>query len=597
MIIGIDLGTSTSEVSIIRNGKPELIRDVRGSNRGILPSVVGINSAGRIVVGDDMVAQLVLKPDMAVQEVKRQMGKSVEISVGGEKYSPPEIAAFILRHLKDEAERYVGEPVREAVVTVPAYFTDRQRRATEDAAEMAGLKVCRLINEPTAAALAYGIERPHAEEIVAVYDLGGGTLDVTILELSEGILDVMASVGNSRLGGKDFDERLMSYVATECRRQTGFELLSTPRGRQRLKSECKRAKERLSSDVETTITLDNLGVGPDNQPIDFEITVTRAKFESLIEPLVTSTTAQIREALAVKNISPPQVKTVLMIGGSTRIPLVQKTVSNFFGGRPLRADVNPDEAVSLGAAVMAGIVEDTVGSDAAVITDVSPFTLGIAVMRDVNGQDIPGFFDPLIIKQSTVPRSAKKMYATSRDWQESVHVEVYQGDADRCDENEFVGDFHHPMERAPKGSSVEIEFSYNLNGLVTIVARDPRTGKETTHEVSPDRLRQPRTARKAAATKLDARWKHGSAAPTVAQPEAKPASEPNTAANADWTRSPLYKRVEALITFAKKQQADEKIRKQIDAHLASMKQAIEKGDVGKLEKAESALTDLLFEIG
>lgn len=356
MIIGIDLGTSTSAVSVLRNGKPHLIREVRGAARGILPSVIGVNSKGALIVGEDIVSQLVLKPELAVQEVKRKMGTGEKLRLGAEEYTPQELSSFILRHLKEEAERYIGEPVADAIITVPAYFNDVQRRATQDAGELAGLNVRRLINEPTAAALAYGIDRPGVDEYVAVYDFGGGTLDVTILELSEGVLDVLASTGNTRLGGKDLDERLMSYVATECRRSTGLEILASPRGRQRLKAECRKAKEALSTSDAATIALDNLGISRDGSPIDFETEIRRETFEGLIRDLIDSTTEQLNEALDAKGLTPEQIKTVLLVGGSTRIPLVRDFVSKFFGGRTFPVHVSPDEAVSLGAAVLAGIL-------------------------------------------------------------------------------------------------------------------------------------------------------------------------------------------------------------------------------------------------
>lgn len=614
MIVGIDLGTSTSEIAILRNGKPHMIRELRGSSRGVLPSVVGINSRGAVVVGEDMVSQLVLKPDFAVQEVKRKMGSGDKLRLGAEEYTPQEIAAFILRHLKEEAERYLGEPVTEAVITVPAYFTDVQRRATEDAGELAGLTVRRLINEPTAAALAYGIERPGAEEYVAVYDLGGGTLDVTILELSEGVLDILASTGNSKLGGKDFDERLMSFVATECRRATGVELLAAPRARQRLKAECKKTKEALSSSESVVVRMDNLGLAPDGSALDFELEITRQKFDELTRDLIESTREQLDEALSVKGLGADQVATVLLVGGSTRIPAVRQFVSDYFGGRALPAHVSPDEAVSLGAAVLAGIVDSQLDTETVVITDVSPFTLGVAVVEGEGDERVADVFDPLIIKQSTVPRTAKKTYRTSYDWQDAVRVRVFQGDGRMCAENEPVGEFMHPMKPAPAGAEVEIEISYDLNGAATVVACDVRTGKKTRCEMQPSRLRMSDDGRRDAKARIDRQWRAGArppatqagrpspgrASPSVPGAGAVGASAPGSTSTSDanWQSSPLYSRVAALMTFAEKQAASlgDRPRQQVTALLAGMRAALHANDEQALSQQEQQLTNLLFEL-
>lgn len=602
MIVGIDLGTSTSEVAILKNGKPFVLRELRGSSRGILPSVVGVNSKGRVVVGEDIVAQLVLKPDLTVQEVKRKMGSGETIRLGAQEYTPQELSAFVLRHLKDEAERYLGEPVTDAVITVPAYFTDAQRRATEDAGELAGLNVRRLINEPTAAALAYGIERPGVEEHVLVYDLGGGTLDVTVLELSEGVLDVLASTGNTKLGGKDFDERLMAHVATACRRQTGVELLASPRSRQRLKAECKKVKEALSSSESAFLVLDNLGVDSDGEPIDFELEVTRAAYESLIADLVSSTREQLDEALAAKGLTVDKIATVLLVGGSTRTPLVRRFVSEYFGGRVMSTEVSPDEAVSLGAAVLAGIMDASIDSTTLVITDVSPHTLGVAVTVEVNGREVDDVFDPLIEKQATIPRTAKKKYLTARDWQEAVYVRVFQGDALMCADNEPVIDFKHPMSPAPAGAELEIEFAYDLNGMVGITVRDSQTGLETKKEIRPSRLRMSESEKRAARQKLDEQWRAGAERTVATQPPVvtRAVSAPTkVVGTSDGLQPfPLYERVAALIAYAEKRvlSVDADPANRIREGLDRLKAAIRSNDEESLGHAEQQLTDLLFDL-
>lgn len=600
MIIGIDLGTSTSEVSYLRDGKPELIRDIVGSHRGILPSVVGLNPRGSISVGGDAIG-LLSKPGMAVQEIKREMGKSTRVSLGAEQYSPQEVSSFLLRHLREEASRYLGEQITDAVITVPAYFTDAQRQATEDAGRLAGLNVRRLINEPTAAALAYGIERPGVEEKILVYDLGGGTLDVTVLELSEGYLDVFASTGNTRLGGKDFDEALMKHIALECRRATGVDLMASDRGRLRLKPEARRAKESLSSVDHVTVVFDNIGLRPDGTPIDFDLEITRDQFSQLILPLVHSTREQLDEALGAKGLQTRDIATILMIGGSTRIPAVRDFVSEYFGGRALKAEVSPDEAVSLGAAVLAGILDRQLDTSKMVITDVCPFTLGVAVRREVgDGEYRAGFFDPLIEKQSTIPRTAKKSYSTAVDWQDAVHVQVFQGEADRCEDNEPITDFHHPMEPAPAGAEVEIALSYDLNGQVVIVARDPRTGKETKVEVRVGNGRLSAEERQVSQARVDAKWNASAASQSPPREEVPPKPAPSaTPSDEAWKTAPLYQHVAALMAHAARHLNGypAPVRAKVAGLLGDMQGALARNDGKTLDRLERQLTDVLFELG
>ncbi len=597
MIVGIDLGTSTSEVAILRNGKPMLIREVRGAPHGILPSVIGIETSGELCVGQLAEGLLIPKPDRAVAEVKRKMGTEERITLGSEEFTPQEISARILRHLKDEAEKYLGEPVREAVITVPAYFNDRQRRATQDAAEIAGLKLRRLINEPTAAALAYGIERPGVEEKVLVYDLGGGTLDVTVLELSEGYLDVMASTGNSRLGGKDFDERLMRLLHQECLRATGIDLVSTPRLRQRLKAEAKKAKEALSSADSVRIVLDNIGMGPDGDPIDYERTVTRAEFEALIRALVESTRAQMTEALEAKAVRPQEIDTVLMIGGSTRIPLVRQFVSDFFGGRTLRTEVSPDEAVALGAAVLSGIEARVIDPEDLVITDVSPHTFGVEVVTEIDGRMVPGVFSPIVQKNTTIPCTKAEHYRTMIDLQQQIHVRVYQGDAFLCEQNVMVGEFPHRIPNpGPAGQEIEIEMSYNLNGTIDVAARDPRTGKETRVMMAPDGITMSEGERARAKQRLE---RHATAQGPAATAAPAPApSGPDAAPAIDWRSSPFYGRVAALIDHTEKRlsAAAGQGRVPVERLLNELKAALAGRDEARVDQKEKELLDLLFEM-
>ena len=604
MIVGIDLGTSTSEVSVHRNGKPVLIREVRHSTAGILPSVVGIDRRGCVCVGAPAASLLIPKPEFAVEEVKRLMGTEERVTIGGEEYRPQEISAFILRHLKEEAERFLGEPVTDAVITVPAFWKDAARQATEDAGELAGLRVRRIINEPTAAALAYGVERPGVEEKILVYDLGGGTLDVTVLELSEGILDVMASVGNPHLGGKEFDERLMRHLADGCRRQTGIDLTADARYRTKLKDAARRAKEALSSSDVTTVLLENLALTADGASVDFEHDLTRSTFEGLIRDLVESTREQIDAALAAKGVERSAIDTILMVGGSTRIPLVRQVVSHHFGGKALRTDISPDEAVSLGAAVLAGVLA---GDSEVIITDVSPFTLGVAtVEEDEDGRLTPGVFDPLIEKQSTIPRTVRRSYSTTVDWQESVHVRVFQGDARMCRDNTPVGDFRHRITPAPAGASIEVSITYNLNGRAIVTARDPRSGHETTAEMAAVPERMSGEQREAGRRRLESRWAQtgaGAATPTLAQPPEASAAPLSTTSRApaealDWRARPLYEPIAPLATHAERRlpTLPDEARDRVRDLLRALREAVLAGDTARVAAAERRLTDVLFDL-
>ncbi len=602
MIVGIDLGTSRSEVACLRHGKPVIIPEVPGSTHGILPSVVAIDTDGQVRVGEAAEALLIPKPDRAVQEIKRLMGSEQRVRLGAEEFTPQEISAMILRHLKEAAEAYLGERVSEVVVTVPAYFNDRQRRATHDAAGIAGLTVRRLIAEPTAAALAYGLERPGVEEKIVVYDLGGGTLDVTVLELSEGVIDVLASSGNSQLGGKNFDERIQELLRRECVAQTGLDPFASDervklRNQQKFKAAAKQAKEQLSSALSTQVSIENVGQTAQGEPIDFVRALTRAELEPLIADLVESTRAQLDEALAHKNVRPDDVDTVLLVGGSTRIPAVRKFVSDYFGGRALRSEVNPDEAVALGAAVLSGIESRALGTDQMVVQDVLPFTLGIATVAErLKGLEYD-VFSPIIKKNSTIPRTGVESYRTMSDFQERIHVRVYQGDRARCTENEFVGEFYHDdLTPAPAGLEVEVEMSYNLDGIVEVVAREPRSNpvRETRCEMRPNRATLTSADRERAKARVEQLW-GGAAGPRVAAMGAAPAAAADAPA---WAASPLLPKVAPLLRHAEKSlsklEGTSKVK--VEHVVDEVKAALAANDAAALAKAEQALIDALFEL-
>ena len=593
MIVGIDLGTSTSEIAFLKHGRPVLIREVGGARHGILPSVVAMGSGGEIVVGEPAEKLLVPRPQAAVQEAKRLMGNAERVMLEGEAYTPQEISAHILRHLKEEAEKYLGETITEAVITVPAYFNELERHATRDAGEIAGLRVRRIINEPTAAALAYGIQRPGVEEKVLVYDLGGGTLDVTVLELSEGILDVLASTGDNRLGGKDFDERLMAFLREECLRACDVDLYGNARLKERLRAAARAAKETLSSADGTRVVIDYVGMRPGGEAVDFEYDLTRARFEALIRDLVEGTRRQLDEALGAKGVRPEEVDTVLLVGGSTRIPLVRAFVAEYFDGKAPRTEVDPVEAVALGAAVLTGIEDRTLGTDDVMITDVAPHTFGVATLGQVDGAWIGDVFDPIIRKNLTIPRTERSSYSTVHDYQQSVHVRVYQGDSRLCKDNLLVGDFvFEPLTPAPAGQEIEIEMSYNLDGNIETVAREARTGREVRHQMAATPLRLS-DADKARARARMSRPGGGMSAP---RPDAGPAGA-QPAAEA-WRASPLYERVKPLLAHTEKRLdgLPAGVRPRAVGLMDQLKAALAAGDAEGVRRGEETLTNLLFEL-
>ncbi|MEW6623617.1 MAG: Hsp70 family protein [Bacillota bacterium] len=475
-IVGIDLGTSTSEIAFLKEGKPFVISNHLGEY--ITPSVVGISDDGRIIVGKEARDQLLLKPDDTVIEVKRLMGSGQVVSMGGKEYTPEQISSFILSYLVDCARKYLDEDIDRAVITVPAYFSDTQRRATVEAGKMAGLKVERIINEPTAAALDYGLEHMKECQHILIYDLGGGTLDVTVLEMFEGVLDVKASSGNNQLGGKDFDQRLMDYLLNRFTAQYNVDVSEDKRALMRLKEGVEKCKIALSQQKEYHLLIPFFA-NVEGNPVSLEETVNRETFEGLIKDLIDSTAKQINTALFDARISASDIDLILLVGGSTRIPYVQSFIEKTLGKSP-RSLVDPDLAVVRGAAVQAGILGNQLTAEKdIIITDVCPYTLGTSILDYVGGFPVTDAYDVIIPRNVTIPVVKEKIYGTVADNQTQVEINVYQGEFKKASHNNFLGKFLlKGIPPAPAfQEKISISFSYDVNGILNVEGKVVSSGK------------------------------------------------------------------------------------------------------------------------
>ena len=463
-IIGIDLGTTNSCVAVFEGGEPVVITNAEGSRT--TPSVVAFKGGERMV-GQIAKRQAVTNPDKTVMSIKRDMGTDKKVEIDGKKYTPQEISAMILQKLKADAESYLGTPVTEAVITVPAYFTDAQRQATKDAGKIAGLEVKRIINEPTAAALAYGMDKEEEQKIM-VFDLGGGTFDVSILEIGDGVIEVLATAGNNRLGGDDFDERIMNYMADTFKADTGIDLRLDKMALQRLKEAAEKAKIELSGVTSTNINLPFIAVDASG-PKHFDMTLTRAKFDELTADLVQKTMGPTKQALSDAGLTPSQISKVLLVGGSSRIPAVQEAVKNFIGKEPFKG-INPDECVAIGAAVQGGVINQDVKG--VVLLDVTPLSLGI--------ETLGGVFNKIIERNTTIPVKKSQIYSTAADSQTSVEIHVLQGEREMAAGNTTLGRFIlDGIPAAPRGvPQIEVTFDIDANGIVNVTAQDKGTGKE-----------------------------------------------------------------------------------------------------------------------
>ncbi len=488
-IIGIDLGTTNSVVAIMEGDQPKVLINSAGSR--LTPSVVAFTDKGEVLVGQVAKHQQITNPKNTIFSIKRFMGRRhsevaqeekmvpyeitggasdyVKVKVRGKEYTPEQISAYILQDLKKTAEDYLGEKVTEAVITVPAYFNDAQRKATKDAGEIAGLKVMRVLPEPTAAALAYGLDKKKNEKIT-VFDLGGGTFDVSVLDVGDGVFEVLSINGNTHLGGDDFDEELINYVTEEFRKQQGIDLRNDPMALQRLKEACEKAKIELSNVMETTINLPFI-TADQAGPKHLQMTITRSKFEQLITPLVEKTRQPVIDALKDAKLDPGQIDEVVLVGGSTRVPMVQRLVKDLFKGKEPNKTVNPDEVVAIGAAIQGAIATGDVKD--ILVLDATPLSLGV--------ETLGGVMTALIPRNTTIPTSKKEIFSTAADNQQAVTINVLQGEREFARDNRLLGTFNlEGIPPAPRGvPQIEVTFNVDVNGILTVHAKDLGTGKES----------------------------------------------------------------------------------------------------------------------
>lgn len=563
-IIGIDLGTSTTEAAVIQNGKPLMIFNLE--NEIITPSVVGIDDDGKFVVGEKARAQYLLSPENTAIEVKRKIGTNEKIPLGKETYTPVELSAKLLEYVKSYVSEYLKTEITRAVISVPAYFDDLQRQATVEAGTKAGLEVMRILNEPTAAALSYGLEHMEEESHILVYDLGGGTFDVTLLEMFDGVLEVKASSGDNQLGGKDFDEKIMDWLIGQFRSKHGIDLSQDKFAMVKLKEEAERCKKTLSTSAACQILIPMIAE-KSGEPLALDETITVEAFEEMTKELINRTHPPIDVVLADSGVLPEDIDRVILVGGSTRMPLVAKDIEDYLHMEPAQA-VNPDYAVAEGAAIQAGIIEGSIHQDdSIIITDVNPYTLGIRVVDDFSMDRMA----VVIPRNVTIPVTRSETYFTSTDYQTVAHIEVYQGESTTASRNHFLGDFeiHGIPAKKAKAERINVEFSYNLNGMLNVKATIPSTGADASIEIN------------------------------MMQEQDSVAEQPDVSA---WKEAPHAKQFRTIIRRAERMLKDPKIQEDplvaedLDAAIYDLKEAILSDELELAKVCESDLMYLLDEL-
>ena len=566
-VIGIDLGTTNSCVAVIENGEPTVITSSEGART--TPSIVGFAKNGERLVGQVAKRQAVTNHDRTVVSIKRDMGSNKKVKIDSKEYSAPEISAMVLQKMKADAEAFTGETITQAVITVPAYFSDSQRQATKDAGKIAGLEVLRIINEPTAAALAYGLDKDKDQKIM-VYDLGGGTFDVSILDIGDGVFEVLATAGNNKLGGDDFDQRIMDFLVSEFKKDQGIDLSSDSMAMQRLKEAAEKAKIELSSTATASINLPFITADATG-PKHLDITLSRAKFEELVSDLVEATVGPVNQAMKDSGMSFDKLDKILLVGGSTRIPLVQETVKRLTGKEPYKG-INPDECVAIGAAIQAGVLTGDVKG--LVLLDVTPLSLGI--------ETFGGVFTKLIERNTTIPTKKSQIFSTAADGQTSVEVHVLQGEREIAAYNKTLGRFSLTgIPPAPRGvPQIEVSFDIDANGIVHVTAKDMTTNNEQKIAITASSNLSEEEIEKAVKE-----------AEAHAAEDKKKKEEVEVRNNAD---SMVYNTEKALKELEGKVSDDEKAK--VEAEIANVKKALEGTDTEAIKAANEKLTQVFYEI-
>ena len=566
-VIGIDLGTTNSCVAVIEGGEPVVIANAEGART--TPSVVAFGKTGERMVGQVAKRQAITNPERTISSIKRHMGSNYTVTIDDKKFTPQEISAMILQKLKRDAEEYLGETVTEAVITVPAYFTDSQRQATKDAGKIAGLDVKRIINEPTAAALAYGIDKENDQKVM-VYDLGGGTFDVSIIEMGDGVQEVLATAGNNRLGGDDFDQRIIDWLADEFKKEQGIDLRNDKMAMQRLKEAAEKAKIELSGVTTSTISLPFITADATG-PKHLETTLTRAKFNEMTADLVEATMGPVRQAMSDSGLSAGEIDKVLMVGGSSRIPAVQEAIKKFIGKEPFKG-INPDECVAVGAAIQGGVLGGEVKG--LLLLDVTPLSLGIETMGGINTK--------IIERNTTIPTKKSQVFSTAEDNQTSVDVRVLQGEREFARDNKLLGDFRlEGILPARRGvPQIEVTFDIDANGIVHVSAKDLGTGKEQSISIT--------SSSNMSKEDIDKAVKD---AEKFAQEDKQRREEVDTRNNADQM---IYQCEKILSEEGDKFDAADK--SELQTKVDALKEALKGSDIEKIKSTQEDLTKKFYEI-